>query len=474
MMENRLTKKSKLLLLIAPLFFMVYTSIVDINHFNSQGNDTYIYDRYGYHVYLPSLIIYGDVRTYDYMDSAFLAKYKPVGNETDNYALYDVPNTGYKINQYPIGVAIFELPAFVIAHVVALSSPAYEADGYSTPYQAATIVSTLLFATLALYLLSIFLFRYFSWYIASISVVILSFGTNFMNYSSHEAGFSHIYLFFAYSLILLATDRWYQKANIFWALAIGGCIGLATITRPVDIWCMVIPIFWMPAVKSQQNWRFKIQYWKKNYRDIIIAIFTTLIFMIFLMIYWKHVTGHWVYYSYNENNDYFDFTRFRVFHGLFSWRKGWFIYSPLVILGFIGIFMIRKREVLSFYKNVFWIYYIPMIFIVFSWHNWFYGWGYGARAMIGSLPLLGIPIAVFSEKVFAFRQKIIPVLYLIVVTLLIIINLKQSRQYRLGLLHGTSMNKAVYWEIFLEEQRTPRADSLLEEQAKWDHENHEF
>ena len=115
-------------------------------------------DEAGYYIYLPATFIYHDVghlAFYPQME----AKYN-LSNGVKWYAIYDEPG-GFKLNKYPLGTAIFELPFFFAAHIVCLLQPAtYPPDGYSAPYLLGSFVLGACRPGYAMQILEALLFRY--------------------------------------------------------------------------------------------------------------------------------------------------------------------------------------------------------------------------------------------------------------------------------------------------------------------------
>lgn len=447
---------------ITVLIFLIVALIVDFSNHKWERNEVLNYDIFGYHNYLPALIIYKDITKYNYLDS-IERKYNPTNGAFNKYGLHPSSKDSNLCNQYPIGVSIFQTPLFIVAHLWATISKKDTPNGYSSPYQLAVVFSTLFFALLSLVILIKFLQNYFSNPIIFFTILLITFATNFFHYATLESGLSHIYQFFLYSTILYLSVKWYLKANIYNSIYIGICIGLAIVTRPVDILICLIPLFWSNP-NSVIN---KSQYLKNNLKYIFIIITFTFLSCLPQMFYWKYVTGNWIYYSYSTV-DYFQFNRFRVIHGLFSYRKGWFIYTPLALIAFIQAYNLKPKTTIFFYKKVFWIYFIPTIFLVFSWHNWFYGWSFSCRALLGAIPILAVPIAYFLQTTFQQNvyKKIIATLALVFITFL---NLFQTWQYEHYILHGTLMNESLYWQLFLKTQKPQDLDKnfKLQDELDW-------
>ena len=430
---------------------------IDTTHKKWRHHSVLNWDVFGYYNYLPAAFIYQDLKAYDFLDS-ILTKYNPVDKSRGKYGLHPTPKEGFLCNQYPVGVSILQSPGFFIAHAFCLLKMPNSANGYSSPYQHSVVLTTLLFACLSSALLMVFLMHYFDPMVALATVLLLMLGTNVLEYASNSSGFAHVYQFFFYSAVLLLTQRWYISPHWLTSTFLGICIGLAIISRPTDIFIAFIPLFWNGI--SREKWSFLYSHLDK----IITVIVATFLMCSIQMIYWKYAAGQWIYFSYSTS-DYFQFKNFRVVHGLFSYRKGWFVYTPLAFIGFLSLRYISTA--LSFYKKLFWIYFIPMIYIVFSWHNWYYGWSFGCRALIGSLPLLALPIAswihhIKSEKI----GKHIAVGALL--SFFVFLNVFQTWQYHKGMIHGTHMSEAVYWKIFLKTKRPENLERYFSEQKKFD------
>jgi len=444
---------------LAAIIFVIIGYSVDSYVHKYKDDLAFHYDITGYHNYLPALVIYKDITRYDFLDQVE-KNHNPLTWSVHKYGLYEVKKTGNLCNQYPMGVAIFQAPLFFVAHAWTLWSGKFTPDGYTQPYQHATVLTTLIFAFLGLLILTSFLRNYFSDIVTFLTVAVIAFGTNFFQYATLESGMAHIYQFFLYVSVLYLTFQFYKRPNFFHAILMGICIGLAIVTRPIDIFIAIIPLAWSLHLED------RLQFFKFNLKYIGVVILFAFIVCIPQLIYWKYVTGDWIYYSYSDV-DYFTFERFRLIHGLFSYRKGWFIYTPIALVAFIRMLLIKRESRFFAYKKLFFIFFIPMIYLIFSWNSWMYGWSFGCRALIGTLPLLGIPIALLFEE---FRQyaRYKKYLFVIVVTFIVFLNLFQTWQYNKQIIHGYLMNEILYWEVFLKTERPGNMDELIRLQNEMD------
>jgi hypothetical protein len=446
---------------LATILFLIVALKIDFDQHRWQQNRVFQYDTFGNHNYLPSFFLYNDISQYKFMDTIY-NRYKPAGEGIKMYGLFKIEKTGKYCNKYPMGVSVFQMPLFLVAHLHNLITKQDASDGYSSPYQHSVVLSTLLFTVWGFILLTNFLLVYFNKKEVFITILLLSFATNLFHYATSESGFSHPYLFFIFCAVLYLTEKWYKVPNYKYSILIGICIGLSAITRPIDALVFLVPLFW--------DWKriSNLEFLKSNKYYILIAILFTFLTALPQMIYWKYITDSWIFFSYPGEQ--FEFGRFRVIQGLFSYRKGWFIYTPIAFLGFIALFKIPKDSVYYFYKKPILIFFIPMIYIVFSWHSWFYGWSFGCRSLIETLPLLAFPIAFLVKSIFNLKlfYRVASILGL---SFLIYLNLFQTWQYTVGILPGNCINDIFYYKAFLKTENIPNKDGILKMQQLIDAEN---
>jgi hypothetical protein len=175
---------------------------------------------------------------------------------------------------------------------------------------------------------------------------------------------------------------------------------------------------------------------------IVITFFAILVFLPQLL-FWKLNTGHWFFWSYNEEG--FFFTKPEIIRGLFSYRKGWLLYTPMMIFGLAGIFLLRKR-LKAFYLPIL-IFTVFNIYIIFSWWDWSYGGSFGARAMIDSYALFSISLAAFIETIWKSKRAV-KIGTFTLLSIMVFFNLFQTLQYKYGAIHYCEMSKESYWHSF--------------------------
>ena len=236
--------------------------------------------------------------------------------------------------------------------------------------------------------------------------------------------------------------------------ALGLTIGLATICRPTELMLVLIPLLW--GVYNKTTVIEKLQgLWQRKSHVIVLGTGIALMGII-QMAYWKIYSGQFLYYSYEEYT--FDWLRPHIWNGLFSFRKGWLIYTPVMILALMGLIPLYKN-----YREKFWmvaIYLALTLYIVFAWQVWWYGGSFGARSMVQVYALLAFPLAACISYV--LQRKVLTIITAVFVLLCIDLNMIMSWQAhaREGGWEAEYMTKAYFWKIF-GSSRPDKADKIF-------------
>ncbi|PLX05106.1 MAG: hypothetical protein C0595_00750, partial [Marinilabiliales bacterium] len=139
----------------------------------------------------------------------------------------------------------------------------------------------------------------------------------------------------------------------------------------------------------------------------------------------------------------FYWSRPEILNFLFSFRKGWFIYTPFYLLLFPAVFILLKRNRYQFIW--FLAFFLSLIYLFSSWWNWFYGDSFGMRPMVDFTTLFILVISLSCNKIKPLIRNLLLIFLLIVSSL----NLVQSYQYVKGIIHPDSMNMKAYFKVFL-------------------------
>jgi hypothetical protein len=396
---------------------------------------TISWDVSGYYFYLPSLFIYKDIKEVKFKDD-IIQKYTPSPQFDQGY----LHESGNYVMKYSSGLAVQYLPAFFIAHLVAHFS-SYEADGFSFPYQVMISFWSMFIALLGLYFLRKSLLIYFKDSAVGITILLVVIGTNYLNYSAIDGAMTHNYLFTIYGILIWLSHSFYAVPNLKKALSIGILVGLAALTRPTEIISLLIPLLW--GIESINDLKTRFQFIRKNISFYFLAAIATIFVGSIQLVYWKYVTGEWIVYSYQEQG--FSWLNPHFIDGFFSFRKGWLIYTPIMLFslgGFIFLYLKNKKLFLplSIFSGIF-------IYITFAWDIWWYGGSLGQRAMVQSYAVLAFPLCAYVTWMLDTKM-IIRGLSIFFMLLFSYYNLWLTHQaHGGGLLNPDHMTKAYFFKI---------------------------
>ena len=394
------------------------------------------WDTDGYYLYLPAAFIHGDPLHLGFLDSI-----PPVTLPKDyrfGQGAFPVEATGRMCDKYTMGVAVFELPFFLVAHGwCSITAPA-SADGYSPPYHLAVAVASAFWPWLGLLVLLRLLRRYVSDAAAAMTLLALGPGTNLFFYSSFAGGMSHPFLFFLCALLIERTQTWYSAPSLRTAMTIGLCIGLATLTRPTCAMLVTIPLCWRLREGG-------IGMLRSNARHIGVAAIIAFCCLVPQFLYWKVTTGSFLFWSYGPET--FDFARPHLIEGLAGFRKGWFVYTPIAFIVLVAAALVKWPPALRSYGWMLVIFLLPFVYITFSWDPWWYGGGFGSRPMIDTLPLLALPLAMLVRQAFT-RNTATKIMLIALLLGCVTLNLFQEWQYQRGIIDCCAMTMERWWQVF--------------------------
>ena len=290
------------------------------------------------------------------------------------------------------------LPFFFFASILAFVSNT-PVDGFSPLFQFMAACSGLFYATVGSGILWKVLERHFKQNTILIAMLGLVFGTNLFHYATYDSVFSHAYSFFLFSAFLYIVQRMYSEACWRYFICGGILAGLIIITRPTNGLWLLFGILY--DVDSLQALSDRLSFWKSHAIKMTYGALPGACIISLQLMYWTIITGHFVVFSYR--GEYFNFAAPEIFNVLFSVRKGLFFWSPILLLVIPGLFYVRKgaRE---FFTPI--CLFLPLnIFVISSWHSWFYGGSFGHRAFIESLPLFAICFCSLYEGLSSFFWK---------------------------------------------------------------------
>ncbi|MFH1160062.1 MAG: glycosyltransferase family 39 protein [bacterium] len=410
------------------------------------------WDVFGYYLYLPAKFIYHDLGISDFSWlQQILDKYGPT---IGFYQAYMGPEEHY-ILKYPMGMAILFSPFFFLAHWLA-GALGYVQDGFSLPYQFSIAMGCLIYTVIGIWFLRKILIRYFSDVVTSVVMVLLILGTNFFQLTAYDGAMVHNTLFAIYALIIWFTMKWHETPKWRFAIPLGLFVGLAVLIRPTEIISALIPLLW--GIWNKDTLQKKLSLVTSHWSQVIGMGLCVLLVGSVQLIYWKIYSGRFLYYSYEEGEG-LRFLAPYIMFVLFSWKKGWLIYAPMMCFPVAGFIFLWRQK-----RELFWaafLFFTVNLLIVSSWTTWWYGGSLGQRSLMQSYALLAIPFGAFITWI--FRRRIwLKLVFFVVAAFFIWLNLFQTWQYMTWIIDPSRMTKEYYWAIFGRTHVEESSKKLLE------------
>jgi hypothetical protein len=417
-MKNKFSFFALLLILV---LFLGFRFIYFENN-SKNGYNATTWDAFGYYMYLPSEFIYHDVKELKWIGKVD-STYHVTGGSL--YQACDLGTTPVKTytNKYLSGVAILQSPFFFAGHVVAYLYGEPQ-DGFSWPYQYAIMFAGIFWSFLGFIVLRKVLILFFDDKTTAITLILLAFTSNLIQYVSVDGGMSHAYIFPLYTFVLWLTIKWHEKPKWTYAFLIGFVAGLAIISRPTELLIVFIPILWNLQNKESKSLKWKTV--SENKKHIYFCVLGGLIGVLPQIMYWYYTTGSLVYDV--GSKWYFLTPWFRV---LFGPEKGWFLYTPVTILMIIGMFLMKNQP----YRKAVITFCLLNIWVIISWSDWKYGASYSTRALTQSYPIFALPLACMVSYFIHKKKELL--LYGITIAL-ITLNFYQLNLYNQSILESFS------------------------------------
>ncbi|GAB4202485.1 MAG: hypothetical protein Fur0023_08380 [Bacteroidia bacterium] len=351
-----------------------------------------------------------------------------------------------KIQRFTMGMAIMYSPFFLIAHFFsqAFNLPC---TGYTPIYSFFISLGTLFYVFIGLFFLRKALLYYFSEKVVAVTLFSLYLCTNLFYYTVGYGELSHSYLFSLLSIYVYFSIQWVKTFRDRYLYIVAFILGFSTLIRPIEILNFLF-VFLLFALTDYQEMINKL---RQGYLKILLSIFIFLLPFLLQMIYWRVYAGNWLIYTYQREG--FFWSDPKVLELLFSYRNGAVVYSPILLFGFLGFLFLYKMNKKIFFSCL--ITLMVALYVVSCWWTWWYGGGYGNRALVEYYVYVSFGLSAFYSFTFekinglknrAFRWLTNGVLVALL-AIFFINNLVRHYQKIIGVLHWDSMTKEAYWYL---------------------------
>ena len=349
--------------------------------FSSTRDEPFIQgaDDTHYFMWLRSWVVDGDISFLnDVQETPFL-------EDSAKQTILQQPTTetGLVGNKFPVGWAVLSLPFYLVAHWITPLTP-WPADGYSPPYQIAIWLGQILISGFGFYLLARVLRRWFSTDICIAAICLTWLNSPMVYYQSARISMVHNVVFVLACLVVwLAikikehveqykeTGTVHRNLLLLLTLGAGFHAGLLVICRPSSLVYLIMPVS-LILVAMIRHLRYR--------PSILVMMVTIALVGAFLGIFpqllaWKHLYGHWIYYSYQGEG--FNWSHPQLYQSLFSAHHGWLNWHPMLAVGIISLLIatIKGSFPYSWIATA-----AAIIWTNASWHMVYFGSAFGGRA----------------------------------------------------------------------------------------------
>lgn len=424
--------------------FIIFFCILTFKLFANWGDahHPFIMDVNQYYSYLPALFKQHDL-TFSVNPNYVWLTPTPIGR--------GVPMVTY-------GMSVFYLPFFMIASIFSDSN----STGYEPVYAWTIHIGCIIYVLIGLHFCRKTLLNWFSEKVTGLSLLIIFFGTNLFCYTLINSELTHSILFFLISMFVYYVVRWHQSNEKKYFLIFCFLLGFITLIRPTEMSITIFPLFigvtYFGQFKEKLSTIFDLKFF------LIIGIFLFIAPIFPQLVYWKIQSGQWLFFSYG-NHERFYWLEPQFFNVLFSYRKGWLVYSPLMLLSLLGFIQLFKKN-----KAIFWsiiIYFLINLYLISAWWDWAFGGAFGMRALVQVSAVLIIPLAYFIQWFFeVIESKYLKIAGYIIIVFFCFLNVFQSNLYKHGIISYDGMTKEAYWFTFLKKNYSKEELLYLETLVK--------
>lgn len=386
------------------------------SHRNSSDEFTYksevFADKAGYFVYLPATFIY------DFDASKFP---KDVDKKTGEGFKLDLKNNKIR-TKYTCGIAILASPFFLTNHLYQKLS-GKPTSGFNKSYSKSLNYASVFYLLIGFIFLYSYLKNFYKKKLIILTLGILFLTSHIFYYSLVDTFMTHVYSFSLFAIFLWTINKYFSGGKYKYFILLTVLAALITLIRPINI-VFLVPIIFLNADSwNEIKVRFISLFTIKN---IAVCIIVFLIVFMPQFLYFKYVSGKFLYYSY-ENESFSNLLTPKIIEVLFSTHNGLLLYTPIFVFVVAGSIILIVKKKLNGYLTLF--SFLLMVYISASWWAWAWGCSFSSRPMVDILPVLSISFIAFIQWIIDFKSWLVKFLAVIIIGFMAYWNVKFSANY---------------------------------------------
>ena len=339
-------------------------------------------DGVGYYAYLPAVVGHGSLNLEPTFER-FLQAGVPVQAEFLQIRL----GTGFTADYKQVGSALLALPFYAVATVVLGITPQTEDPALDPTYQFAFTAAALFYALFALFLLYRFMRFYWARWSSRLALIAVAFGTPLVAYIFFEPSYSHAFsvaAIIAFALFLYVTGPGRLSWQWFLLGLLGGVVAITHIQESLYVALIPAEALWLIW---SRRWKWKLA------GGYAIALTGFAIALLPQVVVDRVIFGGWLPAS--APNLSFDFWHPHLLDLLVSTHHGWLAWSPLVVVGLLGLPLVVRR--FGWFAIALIAIGIGELWINAALSDWWGGLGFGARRLTDQTLLLALSYAALFD-----------------------------------------------------------------------------
>jgi hypothetical protein len=370
---------------------LVLLAAVEMTVFSLQYGDNEVLilsDGRGYYSWARSLVLDSDLDfTNDYQIL--------YGQDTMPPEASVIARAGHVVNKYPVGMAILEAPGVVIGHLAARYVTHSPTDGVSMPYQIAVAWSLIIFYFVSFFLLhramlSFGVSRMWAFGFCLTALI----GTNLIHYVAKEMTMVHAAGVAVFNVLLFLIVKWVvadKRIRVVHGMLLGGLLGLLFLVRNTSV-------LLVPALAAVVWARRRI-----SFGELIpvlgAAAVVAALQPVSLWFLWGQLRLSTYY------DEHFTSGLSGIVNALVSARHGLLVYHPwYAILLLLLVYGVVRAPRVRWICAAALASFLLMVIANGTWWCWWFGYSFGNRAFVETLPALSVAAALAVTRLNLSRR----------------------------------------------------------------------
>jgi hypothetical protein len=302
-------------------------------------------------------------------------------DDTGVLVKYPLTPLGRRPNGFSLGPALAVSPFYLFAHVFVKIAGTAPADGLSAPYQVSSFVGIACYSLAGLILLFHWAKIFFRPLVAFAGTALTWFSSIAVFYAYPISFMPHAVSAFFVVLFLYYAEKTREDARLRRWILLGLFAGAMALMRWQNI---LFTLYLLPEIP-----RFRKR--EIPFSRIVFFLFMLVLAFIPQMVVWKRLYGQFL--TVPQGGGFLVWTRPRIGSILFSTFNGLFSWTPICLLGMIGLFPGIRDPGTRRAFGLLLILFLLQLYVNSAVYDWHGSWGFGMRRFMDCLPIFVLGIS---------------------------------------------------------------------------------